>query len=161
MSCLPRHTARVEEGALEPICPVDLRELAAERGYRYGWDASYDAKGKHHDNRDPWYVVLPCRFGVVYPVGGDTLAAEVLHHPGAAKKLRALPGVRVFTEGDDGVTFRFPAALFDQVAGVLRPRKRRRLSDDQRRACAERLARVRPTAPAGPEVPYVGAKFKP
>jgi hypothetical protein len=145
---------------LEPVCPVDLRELAAQNGYRSGWDESYDAKAKHRENLDPAYVVIPCRFGVVYPVGGDVLAAEVLYHPGAAKKLRAVPGVTPFTDGDDGVTFRFPAELFGQVAGVLRPRKRRRLSEGQRRACAERLDRVRPTGPAVPEVPFPEAKSR-
>jgi hypothetical protein len=143
----------------DPDC-IDLLECFGDK-YRVEYDASYDPKGKHHDNRDPWFMVVPCRFGTIYPCGGDALAAEVLHHPGAAKKLRALPGVTVFTEGDDGVTFRFPAALFDQVAGVLRPRKRRRQSDEQRRASAERLARVRPKAPAVPEVPFVEAKFRP
>jgi hypothetical protein len=143
----------------DPPC-VSLLECYGDK-YRVGYDPIYDAKGKHHATRDPWYMVLRCRFGVIYPAGGDVLAAEVLHHPKAAKLLRALRGVTLFTEGDDGVTFRFPAALFGEVAEVLRPRKRRRLSEEQREACRERLARVRPTAPALAEVPFVEAKSGP
>jgi hypothetical protein len=143
----------------DPEC-INLLECYGDV-YRVAYDAAYDPKGKHRANRDRWYMVLPCRFGAVYPVGGDVLAAEVLHHPGAAKKLRAMKGVGVFNEGDDGVTVRFPAALFDRVAAVLRPRKRRRLSEEQRRASAERLARVRPKGPAEPEVPFPGAKSRP
>jgi hypothetical protein len=37
----------------------------------------------------------------------------------------------------------FDVADFDEVAALMRPRRRRQLTEAQRRACAERLARVR------------------
>ncbi|MBI1917677.1 MAG: hypothetical protein HYS12_23525 [Planctomycetes bacterium] len=43
-------------------------------------------------------------------------------------------------------TFLFHLDLFDQVAALVQPRRRRRLTEEQRRHLAEQLARVRPKA---------------
>jgi hypothetical protein len=92
---------------------------------------------------------LPCRGkGVtIYPFGGDRLAVEVDGRPGLVKKLAAIPGVELWQDGDGETTFRFDVARFEAVAAVVRPRKRRRLPEGQRRACARRLARARAPAP--------------
>ncbi len=130
-----------------PPC-VNVRDCFGSR-YRIGFDPAYDARGKHRANLDPWMMTVPCRGGVViYPHGGSTLAAEVDRHPGVARRLGAIPSVTLHQDGDREKTFVFDVTLFDRVAEVVRPRKRRRLSEGQRRAAAERLARVRPKAPA-------------
>ena len=43
-------------------------------------------------------------------------------------------------DGDDGVNARFHVNHIDEVAKIMKPRRRRRLSDEQRRAAAVRLA---------------------
>jgi len=75
------------------------------------------------------------------------LAVEVDGRPGLVKKLAAIPGVVLLQDGDGEKTFRFDVALFGPVAAVVRPRKRRRLPEGQRQACARRLARARAPAP--------------
>lgn len=81
---------------------------------------------------DPWMLTLKCRFGTIYPHGGDRLAVEVDHHPGIARQLVALPGVVLHQDGDREKTFLFDAAEFDSVAAIVLPRKRRRLSEDHK-----------------------------
>jgi hypothetical protein len=116
--------------------------------YRITWDPAYDAKGKHRENLDPWYAQIPCRGGTIYPFGGTLLAVEVNGHPGTTKKLLAVAGVRLIQDGDREKTFIFDVTLLPQVAEIVRPRKRKRLSEAQRRACTDRLAQVRPKFPA-------------
>jgi hypothetical protein len=72
-----------------------------------------------------------------------------------ARQLAALPGVRIHQDGGMGgeMTFLFDVSLFDQVAVSVKPRRRRRLSDEQQArliaAGAEALSRFRENANAG------------
>jgi hypothetical protein len=77
------------------------------------------------------------------PFGGDLLAVEIDGRPLLAKRLAAIAGVRLHQDGDREKTFVFPVGLFEQVAEVVLPRRRRRLSPEQRVASEERLARYR------------------
>jgi hypothetical protein len=61
--------------------------------------------------------------------------------------LAALPGLEPWQDGDGEKTFVFDVTRFEVVAAVVRPRKRRRLPEGQRRACVRRLARARAPAP--------------
>jgi hypothetical protein len=72
---------------------------------------------------------------------------EVDGRPGLVKQLAALPGVGLWQGGDGERTFLFDVARFGAVATVVRPRRRRRLPEGQRRACVPRLARARSPAP--------------
>ena len=56
-----------------------------------------------------------------------------------ANKLKALPSTTVAQDGDDGATVVFHARHFDEVARIMKPRKRRRLSASERQKRAERL----------------------
>ena len=62
------------------------------------------------------------------PHGGDLLAVEVDYQPGLARKLRAIPGVKLHQDGDHEKTFLFPVSLFKQLARIVKPRKRRILT---------------------------------
>src|SRR5262245_28284524 len=110
------------------------------REYRIGFDPAYDHRNVPRDKLDPWMMTIPCHKGVIYPFGGDVLAVEVDHHPSAAHKLVAVPGVRIHQDGGSGgeITFTFPADSFDAVAAIVQPKRRRRLSPEQR----ERLVAV-------------------
>jgi hypothetical protein len=67
--------------------------------------------------------------------------------PGLVKQLAALSGMGLWQVGEGEATFVFDVVRFKSVAAVVRPRKRRRLPEGQRRACVRRLARARPPAP--------------
>jgi hypothetical protein len=141
----------------EPAC-VNLAQLFGDR-YKVAYDPAYDPFNVPHDKRDPWMMQLPCERGTIYPHGGDLLAVEVDNRTPTARKVAALPGVCV-SQGDDGkpaddpykdwggdMTFLFPLALFDRVAALVKPRKRRRLSEeDKARLLASQTAEGRAAA---------------
>src|SRR5262245_45891867 len=112
---------------------IDLRPWLGDRD-RIGWDPA-DASG----HRDPWLMTVPCRFGTVYPHGGDRLAVEGDGHKNVVARLRRLAGVRLHQGGDREFTFVFHGSLFLAVAALVRPRKRRRMTEEQRLRAAERL----------------------
>ncbi len=123
-------------------CP-NLRELYGNR-FRIGHDPIAVTPSQR---KDPWMMTIPCRGGaVIYPHGGDVLAVEIDYRPHLAKRLAAIPGVRLHQCGDGERTFLFPVDLFDQVAELVKPRRRRRLTQEQRAANAGRLAAWRENA---------------
>jgi len=73
----------------------------------------------------------------IYPYGGDTLAVEVDRRPSIVARLTAIEGLQLHQDGDVEKTFLFDVSLFDQVAEVVKPRKRRRLTPTQRQALAK------------------------
>jgi hypothetical protein len=122
-----------------PTCP-NLRELFGDR-FRIGHDPVAET---YAERNDPWMMTIPCRGGaVIYPRGAHILALEVDYRPHLAKRLAAIPGVVLHQDGDREKTFLFPVALFDRVAKLVHPLRRRRLSPQQREANSARLARFR------------------
>jgi hypothetical protein len=116
--------------------PLDLRALFGDR-HRITHDES--AEGRH----DPWMAQIPCagKGVTIHPHGGDVLAVEVNGRPGVAKALAEL-GLAVHQDGGRGsdMTFLFPVERFEEVALIVKPRRRRKLTPEQRQACSERLA---------------------
>ena len=116
---------------------IDLKEHFGDH-YRTFYEDSYAAergdKGRTHD---PWLLTVACRHGHIYPHGGTMLGASTNSRGPIANRLAAPPCVRVVQEGDDGVNVVFDVGDFDQVAAVMRPRRRRKLTPEQR---TERLA---------------------
>jgi len=109
---------------MTPLCP-NLSELYGDV-YRISRDPSADS----HD--DPWMLQIPCQRGVIYPHGPNTIAVEVDGRPKIAKRIAAIQGIRLHQDGDDEKTFTFDVSLFEQVAEIEKPRKRRHLSDEHR-----------------------------
>jgi hypothetical protein len=111
------------------------------KNYKVTFDPAYDSRHVPRRCLDPWMMQLPCRGkGVtVFPFGGDRLAVEVVGRPGLVKKLAAIPGLGVWQDGDREKTFLFNVALFEAVAAVVRPHRRRRLSEGQRAELAGRM----------------------
>jgi hypothetical protein len=123
---------------------IDLAERFG-RQYRVEYEESYAAQyGPRARVNDPWLKIIPCRAGHICPWGGDNLAAVTDKVGPTARKLAALPGANLWQDGDDGVTVLFDVAQFPEVAKLMHPRRKRRLSEAQRRKCAEHLAKVRP-----------------
>lgn len=117
-----------------PTC-IDLKERFGQR-----CRIRYEDNGDRHRGRDPWLAMIDCRHGHIYPQGGDQLAASTDNRGAIARRLAALPCVRVMQDGDDGINVVFDAADFPTVAAVMKPKRRRSLTPDQ---IAERTERLR------------------
>lgn len=120
-----------------PHC-LNLRKLFGDR-FKIGIDESYQAERPEFRAEElPWLMILPCVNGHICPWGGNDLAACTKAGP-VAKALRQLPFIRIAQDASDGINAVFDVAHFDEVAALMKPRRRRRLSDEARRQAAERL----------------------
>jgi hypothetical protein len=115
-----------------PTCINLKRQLG--RRYRIEYEESYFAQyGPHARVEDPWLMIVPGRYGHIFPHGGNLLAASVDGHPNVAGALRKLQCCRVHQDGDFGeVTVLFEVGDFDKVAKIIRPRRRRQVSAQER-----------------------------
>ena len=122
---------------------MNLKERYGKR-YRVRHEKSYKAQyGPRAWTPDTWLQIIPCRHGHIYPHGGDVLAAATDKAGGMARRLKALDFATVHQDGTDGVTVLFPIERFDEVAEIMQPKRRRRLSPEARKAAGERLAKYR------------------
>src|SRR5262249_22465755 len=86
---------------------------------------------------DPWLVVLPGRRGTIYPWGGDRLAVEVDGRPQLARPVGAPPRGGLGQDGGAGEAVTLPAELVEPGAPLVQPRRRRKLTQEQRARLAE------------------------
>lgn len=100
--------------------------------YRITFDPAYDPRHVPRDKLDPWYMQIPGRRGCIVPWDGTTLAVEVDGRPVTARRLAESGVCNLLRDGDDGQTFLFDLADFAVVAAIIRPKRRRRLSQEQR-----------------------------
>ena len=129
---------------------IDLKERFGRR-HRVRYEESYRAERGRGRTRDPWLMVLACRYGHILPWGGNLLAASVDGHPNIAGRLRTLSCCTVVQDGDFGeLTATFDVADFQTVARVMRPRCRRQLSDQQKAEMVKRLHSSRATSSETP-----------
>jgi hypothetical protein len=116
--------------------------LAARFGNRckIAFEEKYNPGKRALEQLDPWMMEIPCRRGTIYPYGGNLLAVMIDGHPKLVRELRGLPFLKIVQDGDQEATFVFDVADFDKIAKLVKPRRRRRLTESQRRAAAVRLA---------------------
>ena len=114
---------------------INLQEQFGTR-YRVTFDAAYNPKHVPRDKLDPCMMQMPCQRGVVYPYGGDLLAVEVEGRRVTANRLRELDCTTTFQEGDSFLAVTFHVADFDEVAAIVKPRRRRQVSDAERQRLA-------------------------
>jgi hypothetical protein len=113
-------------------CCINLRERFGDR-YRVGYEESYYAQyGEHARVDDPWLRIILCRHGHIYPQGGDMLAASTSKRGPVAGALVRLDCTTVLQDGSDGVNVAFHADHFEEVAAILKPRRKRQVSDEER-----------------------------
>jgi hypothetical protein len=118
---------------------VDLREQFGDR-FQITMEESYHAQyGENARTGDFWYMTIRCQHGEIIPWGDDYLAACTDRRGAIAKKLGQLPCTTVVQDGSDGTSVLFHVRDFEPVAELMKPRRRRRLSPEQRRAAIERL----------------------
>src|SRR5438067_1055735 len=119
---------------------IDLKKQYGDT-YRISLDEAATILGQSTADRR-WLQQIPCKYGHIFINGTETLGAYAAGRliPG---RLAALPGVRVHQRGDTEVSVVFPPEAFPAVAELLQARKRRKVSVEQARAGAERLAGYR------------------
>jgi hypothetical protein len=115
---------------------IDLHALAADH-YRITLDESYEASDRTRDDR-LWCYRIPCKLGHVYVHGPATLGAWTGRRM-VVSRLAAVPGVRVRQRGDSEITVVFPADRLDEVAAILKARRRRRLSPEHKAVAVANL----------------------
>lgn len=127
-----------------PEC-VNLRQRFGDT-YRIAVEESYDAEYGHGAKvEDPWYDLIPCEHGHIFPWGGDKLAASTnqpatLHGTSVARRLMRMACTKVAQNGTDGVTVLFDVAYFNQVAEIMQAKRLRgvrKLEDARRQRLAD------------------------
>ena len=125
---------------MEPEC-INLRERFDGRckgespkagKYRVEFDPCYSSAGVPRDKLDPWYMLIPCKYGHIYPYGDDQLAIDIEGHCQMRGMVKRLGCTELYTEGDDDICCLFDVADFDKVAELVKPRKWRQVSDEER-----------------------------
>lgn len=121
---------------------INLREQFGDR-YRIGFDPAYDHRNVPRAKLDPSMMTIPCQGkGVTIYAYSDThLAVDVDGRPGITKSLMTFPGLVLWQDGNIEKTFLFPVSLFPEVAQIVKPRRRPRLTDEQREARRQALGR--------------------
>jgi hypothetical protein len=101
----------------EPTC-IDLRPWAQTHRYRWRWEES-----RQQGEEDAFLVEVLCKNGLIYPFGGETLLAYA--KAGVKKQLTEIPDTKHHQSDGNAEVFKFPVSRLDEVAAILKPRKRR------------------------------------
>lgn len=110
--------------------PINLQKMFP--AYRITYDESYDVKGTRKATRDPWYMQIPCAKGItIYPHSDTMLAVEVNDRNVLAKRIQAVHEIVTHQDGHREKTFLFPPSTFDRIAAIVKPKKRRVVSEEQ------------------------------
>ena len=123
---------------MTPTC-VDLAARFGDR-YRLRREADGVTWYATPEPERAWLLELPCKYGVVYPHGGEILAAVVTGR--YARQQVAALACLCSRRGDTELVVTFHVDDAEQVLAILKPRRRRRLSPEQRARSVERLARI-------------------
>ena len=110
------------------MTPIDL-EKQFGRSYRIEMEESWAAgKGAWHNGDALWLKIIPCRCGHIY-VHSDTHLGWASDGRGSIAKQMA-SFCQVIQDGEDGINVIFPLGAFPGVAALVKPRRRRRLTDE-------------------------------
>ena len=86
-----------------------------------------------------WCQEIRGRYGVIYPYGQDGSLGVTVFSRKMACKLREDFGLETIQQWDREATLKFPPSLIHQVAGMIKAKKRRQLSQEQRENLLWRL----------------------
>lgn len=120
-----------------PQC-INLRDRFGHC-YRITYDPAYDPKHRPRDKLDPWMMQILCQRGTIYPFDSTRLAIDIDGSNVTANKLQRLDGVEIYRDGEYERTFLFDSEIFDQVAKLVQPRRRRVMSEEWKAAAREHL----------------------
>ena len=106
--------------------------------YRVEYEESYIAdRGSRARTEDPWLMIILCQHGHIYSHGDNLLGVSTNRQGPITEKTRNLPCTTVVQDSDEGINATFHLNDFDQVAKIVKPRRRRRLSPEQRQKLME------------------------
>ena len=111
---------------------INLREQFGHR-YRITFDPAYDPQHRPKDNHDPWMMRIPSERGTILPHGGRLLVVEVERRPVTANRLRRLACTTTIQDGEGFLAATFDVADIDEVAAIVKPRRRRQISEKERK----------------------------
>jgi hypothetical protein len=122
---------------------LNLEDLFVDR-YKLEYEESYYAeRPEFRKQEEPWLTQIPCQHGHIGVWGDEWLVACTDHAGRVVKRLRELPFTQVAMDGDDGANVLFTVDHFDEVAQIMKPRKRRRLSGEHKARLAASNAKYR------------------
>ena len=134
---------------------LNLKELFGDRFKLDVDEGFYAERPEFRRDEEVWLTHILCQHGHIGVWGDDLLVACTNSAGSVAKRLAALSFTTVVQDGSDGLNATFPVEHFDKVAAIIKPRKRRRLSEEQRARLVEAGAKYRFSAGAhdAPEGP--------
>jgi hypothetical protein len=119
-------------GAFMPE-PINLKKVFTS--YRINYDPAALSRAERHS---PWSYQIPCVNGTIWPYSDQLLAVDVDGHPHVARKLEQLD-LDMLVNGEHEKTFLFPLEQAEQVLEIVKPRRRRRLSNEYKMQLTDRL----------------------
>ena len=122
---------------MTPTC-VDLHAIFGAR-YRIRREADGVTWYATLESERVWLLEIPCRYGVVYPHGGELLAAAVTSRR-MGHRVAALPCIRS-SRGDEERVVTFPVDEAEAVLALLRPYRAHVMTEARRLALAAAQAR--------------------
>jgi len=82
---------------------------------------------------DAWIIEVPCRAGgLLYPYSADRVVYSTPHPATARKVVTTIPGASIYRQADDGLDVTVPVAAWDKLVKLVRPIRRRELSEPRR-----------------------------
>jgi|SRR5215467_2915339 len=133
---------------------IDLRSWAKTHSYRFRYEESYLAELPQYRGDGRWYAEIPCRYGLIYPKGGDTLLAYC--NSGIKARVAALsPDIGYHQTDGNNEILMFRSELLDKVSKVLKPRRKRSTG-----ASPERLRAMRDRRKSLGQIGQNGSKTK-
>jgi hypothetical protein len=138
-----RFSAVDRSPAPDTPCCVNLKDRYGDV-YKVVYEESYYVEcGPNARVVDPWLMVVICKHGEIYPWSESELVASTARKGSIAGRLKSLPYTSLHRDGADGADVIFPVDRFDEVAEIMRPRRRRRLSASERLRLAKIGAKFR------------------
>ena len=104
---------------------IDVIDLKQRFGQRY--KIAKDPAAENQRNPDPMYWIMPCKFGEIFPYGGDFLAVMVISSK-IANQMRNWPELEVTQDAEDAVIFKFHVDHFEKVAKRVGAKKKKRVA---------------------------------
>ena len=102
------------------------------REFRIEYEESYYAERTKKTLEDPWLMIMLCQHGHICPWGDNLLAACTDKNGSVANRLRKHPLITITQDADDGVNALFDVKHFDEIAAIMKPKRRRQVSEAER-----------------------------
>jgi hypothetical protein len=119
-----------------------LIDLKRSFGHEYRITTDPSAEMDPRRSERAWYYRIPARYGWIGVAGPETLLAYC-SAPRVIPRLLEIPGIVVRQRGDSEVAAAFGVSQLDDVARVLKAKRRRRMSPEARELATARLAASR------------------